>query len=268
MLIFLHIPKAAGTALVDSLIGCYPSSQVLLCYGHERRNLLERLPESAVADVQLVCGHQVMGLDEHWPVSARYFTMVRDPLRHFVSMYHYKQRHGEAPYSSLSFASFVRELMAGRIDIDEFGQMIDNIQTRYLNSQTLTFARDPAKNSHTLEPDVSEAFEFLHQRCCAVGVTERYAESLSVLGGQLDLSLPLLQSNSKKGPPPEIPPELPEFLQEYHAQDWLLFRKANARLDADLSNQKCIEPHPANTTLYRWRARFHRMIESARLART
>ena len=262
MLIFQHIPKAAGTALVDSLISLYSPRQVAFCYDHAKRRRLEGLSDRSRRALRLVCGHHALDLDSVWGVSAKYYTMLRDPRRHFVSMYHYKQRQGEEPYRSLPFAEFFAQLRGGRINIDDFGHMIDNIQVRYLNREFLRCSMDPTRNAHHLDPDVADANEFLDNRCCAVGITEKYEESLGILGGLLGASLPLLYSNARPGPKLELPSELAGFLGEYHHLDIRLYEHGLQRLKADLSRFEKRAPHAANTALHRWRARAYRVAES------
>lgn len=262
MLIFQHIPKAAGTALVDSLITRFSPWEVAFCYDHDKRQKLDGLTAEKRDALKLICGHHVLGLDAAWNTSACfYYTMLRDPSLHFISMYHYKQRQGEEPYAELPFDAFVHDLQAGRIAIDDFGHMIDNIQVRYLNRRFLEWSMDPLRNAHCVPADFEEARVFVDTRCRAVGITERFEESLGILGGLLGGALPLLRSNTRPDSAAGPSPALQGFLNEYHHLDRCLYDHAVKRLNQDVERKRSVPPRPGSTRLHRWRARAYRLLE-------
>jgi hypothetical protein len=77
--IFMHVPKTAGTSVLDILRMNSPAGRLALYYPPDRVDRPEG-PIEAVAG-HVWCGyHQELGFD-----SARYFTFVRDPLKRVIS---------------------------------------------------------------------------------------------------------------------------------------------------------------------------------------
>ena len=89
-LIFLHIPKTAGSTLNFILDAHYTpensfaTSQTWL---HPEGSLdgFEMLTETERARIELLNGHMGLGLHRHLPQPARYLTVLRDPVERVLS---------------------------------------------------------------------------------------------------------------------------------------------------------------------------------------
>ena len=96
-LLFMHIPKTAGSSVRRALEPFYEPSERLYLYdpasldGAIRWRDFPALPEPTRANLRFVMGHFKYGLHEQVPGRARYATVVRDAVDRVVSLYsHYR----------------------------------------------------------------------------------------------------------------------------------------------------------------------------------
>ncbi|MGI9069766.1 MAG: DUF4118 domain-containing protein [Bryobacteraceae bacterium] len=91
-LLFMHIPKTAGTALRESILNNYRESEIAYIYpdapGFPLRNLRD-LPLQQRAQLRFVVGHFQYGIHNEIPNDYLYFTIVRDPVARVWSHYHH-----------------------------------------------------------------------------------------------------------------------------------------------------------------------------------
>lgn len=256
--LFLHIPKTGGCTLRDALVDRFrphiagiptwvravnepdpDSDEVdpeLIRYlsgeaverpevegprGNLR--LLQRWSEEGldIEHARLYSDHFWFGMHEHLPQPSTYITLVRDPVARLRSTY----RHRVARQGlTVSPAAWIR---AGR----EPG--FDNIQTRMLAGDTPANRRGPCTRTM-----LDAAQEHLLTHFAAVGVTERYDESVLVIAHALGLpALPYRRLNQSApgidhGP---FTAALEEQLAAQNAFDLELHRFAGSRLDAALA---------------------------------
>jgi hypothetical protein len=105
-LIFLHIPKTAGTTLRKILERQYRHSGILEVYDkrvldHLELEGTEILRQVPLRETGLLAGHIVFGWHRFLPGRAVYLTMLRDPVDRVVSLYYYVR---EDPRMPLHFA--------------------------------------------------------------------------------------------------------------------------------------------------------------------
>jgi hypothetical protein len=131
-LLFLHIPKTAGTTLNSIIERQYAPPQIY-ALGEEVQKSLDsyrRMPTAEKQQHRLVTGHMGFGLHEDVPGPSRYFTVLRQPLERCVSFYYFVQRlsnhylHEHVYDQSWSLAQFVESGVT---------IMMDNFQTRLLS---------------------------------------------------------------------------------------------------------------------------------------
>jgi hypothetical protein len=91
-ILFMHIPKTAGTAFREAMIENYKHSQVAYLYPHPPGFLVSNLgllPLEQRARFRLVMGHFQYGIHEFLPQEYTYVTIVRDPVERVISHYNY-----------------------------------------------------------------------------------------------------------------------------------------------------------------------------------
>ena len=198
-LVFLHIPKAAGTTL-EAIINC-----VAAVHGREHRRIagplyhaplgpgktpvlhqLENMPDGGLSSLSFISGHLPFGIDNKLGGRGLYLTVLREPAARTVSHYKWGVRRGIWPEGTP-----VKELVAS-------GHIPDNAMTRQLSG-----SRDPREqcNDEMLE----RAFNNL-RHFPIVGILERFIETLQTL--QLHFRWPgiifqnyLSAPKNQKGPP-------------------------------------------------------------------
>src|SRR5438876_9976046 len=93
LLVFVHIPKTAGTTISTILHHHYgPRSRRINTSGaaHDAGRLQERVTAAlAEPTVQVVQGHISFGVSELLPADARYATLLRDPVERTLSEFHH-----------------------------------------------------------------------------------------------------------------------------------------------------------------------------------
>ena len=94
-LIFLHIPKTAGTTLNRIIEWQYNPLSIFTMDPYRIRATVDRLKtlsEQRRRRLQVVRGHLFYGVHELLPQGATYITMLREPVARFLSSYYFIQR--------------------------------------------------------------------------------------------------------------------------------------------------------------------------------
>ena len=91
-LLFMHIPKTAGTSIRSLLESPFAAHERAYLYNESWGISLEafrNLPNKEKEQFRLVCGHFNFGVHEWMPQEARYITILRDPVERVISLYHF-----------------------------------------------------------------------------------------------------------------------------------------------------------------------------------
>jgi hypothetical protein len=230
-LVFIHIPKTAGTSLHDALVRQYPPSaqyqvRVPVAQSIER---LRALPEERRAEIRALHGLMPFGLHELLPRPSVYAAMVRDPVARVVSHYNYVRR---TPDHELR-----RVVDVDRVGLEDYVRAgihaLNNGQTRLLSGlHTVPFGEAPPEMLATARRNVDGRF-------AALGIAERFDESLVLYRRTLGWTRPLyyLRRNvSRGGPPPaEVPATTRAVIEEYNALDLELYAFARGRFEAQVA---------------------------------
>lgn len=180
-LIFLHIPKTAGTTLSRVIERQYPRRHTFTImptpgpYSGAAADL-ERLPPTQRAALRLLQGHMPFGLHRSLPGPYTYVTFMRDPLKRVLSHYAHARRdprHNLYPYMS---RMTLKEALKQRIYV---AQAFDNFQTRLISGawHTVPFGELDESVLQTAKENLQRTFSI-------VGLVERFDESLLLLQQQ------------------------------------------------------------------------------------
>lgn len=243
--IFLHVPKTGGYTLSHALRRHFPSSVTYTADvtpesdERDRRYLEGQLDESGDGDgndpsvqgllqldrdtvdrLRLFLGHFWFGVDRFLPGPSTYVTVVRDPVDRLLSLHHHRvTQHG----LQQTVEEWVR---AGR-------------ELELHNGQTRRLAGDAPPNR--LGPCTQAMFDVAHEhvmtRFAAVGVTERYEESMVALArtfGWPRMTYEWLNRSAPRADRATLSADVTEILEEQNQYDRALHRLAGACLDAAL----------------------------------
>jgi hypothetical protein len=189
-LLFLHIPKAAGTTFSTILRHHYrgPAFDGGINV-FKRFELAGPRLEAAATQVGLeaISAEVTFGLAVQFLPSARYLTILRDPVERTLSqVWYFKAGHGAGllpPRQTRPAPDISLE------DALDGGYVLDNLQTRMLCGSVSPF--------DALPPDaLDRAKHSLSERFAYVGTAERFDEFLALLN--LELGWPTLPYQRKR----------------------------------------------------------------------
>lgn len=174
-LIFLHIPKAAGSTLHDLLERQFaPQESFATCstprYPHSDLNAFEALDAQQLANIRLLNGHMGYGLHRRLPRPALYITFLREPVERVLSHYSFER--------TLPTSPVYPYLQSGEMDLKEYlrhyakaGDM-DNLQTRMIAGNWHKRGFGPCTQEM-----LEEAQHNLRERIAVVGLAEQFDAS-------------------------------------------------------------------------------------------
>lgn len=182
MLIFIHIPKAAGTTFKEILWRQYGYRNSFNVQPGERAqpsiDKFRQLPESKKSRFRLIYGHMPFGLHRWLSQSAAYITILRNPIERLVSGYYFIRRtpvhpdHCELVEKNLSLKEFY---LWNNVDNNT-----TNLQTRWIaGSVDFDSVMPPYEELPANALDLAKENIKNHFSVC--GLTERFDESLLLM---------------------------------------------------------------------------------------
>ena len=191
VVIFVHIPKTAGTTLRYIIQYQYSPGAIYELYSpsetHPQRvENVKNLSESQKDKIKIVSGHLSFGLHEVLTQPCTYITFLRDPVDRAISMYYYCKRRNES-LEDVTLEDFIQT--PGRT----------NTMTKYISGERLKLQlTDPSKidNYQCSSETLNLAKRNLRERFEVIGFLERFDESLLLLKKQLGWKLPLYNKHN------------------------------------------------------------------------
>jgi hypothetical protein len=168
--IFIHVPKAAGTTLNRLIEWEYPLLQIYSVDPYFFRwstAHLWRLPKRRLKRFRVFKGHMMFGLHEILPQAASYITILRDPVDRVMSAFYFMRSYKLHPL----YWKFRRENWS----LEDFVTRLprDNVQCKFIAGAVYA------------EPCTAEicerAKENLVRYFSVAGLLERFEESLALM---------------------------------------------------------------------------------------
>ena len=228
--IFLHLPKTAGTTLNRlieweySLGEMYSVDPVLFEWSFAR---LRRLSKRRLRRTRMFKGHMLFGLHEVLPQPATYITVLRDPVERVLSAFYFMRSYKLHPL----YWKFRNE----KWTVEEFVQRStrDNVQCKII------------ANAHYHSPCTQEvldrAIDHLDNYFSVVGLSERFEESLALMklrfGWQLNSysSFNVTRARPKKG---DLPQATLDLISEKNRFDVALYQHAVRLFESAVSQHQ------------------------------
>jgi Galactose-3-O-sulfotransferase len=232
--IFLHIPKAAGSTLLRILDRYYNKDSIFEIVGSRLKATVAEftsLPAARRAEIMLLRGHMPFGLHEYLPQPSTYITMFRDPTARVVSGYHFARTHS---------AHYLHEpINGGNLDIERFVSTGLTTETDNGQLRLLTGHIDDIEIGGCTSQLLDQAKSILSKHFAVVGLSERFDESLLLIKRKLGWNrLPLyLKRNVAKRRPPELPKHVLNTIRKHNELDYELYQWASERLQHELEQE-------------------------------
>lgn len=220
-LIFLHIPKAAGSTLHRIIARQYASDSICSIDGlrvHESIAEFKQLPEAKRSEIKVLKGHMRFGLHEYLPQPSTYITILRDPVERIISHYYYVRR---SPEHYLYEQVTSRNMSLKDYICSGITKELNNSQTRLLCTKTAleTYEQGSTKILESAKKNLQEEF-------AVVGLAERFDETLILLKQNFKWNLPFyIKANTTKDRPlkNDISQETLKMIEKYNELDVELF---------------------------------------------
>jgi hypothetical protein len=244
-IIFLHIPKAAGSTLQRIIEEEYSSPAIFKIDGsciQQSIDDFKQLPESQRASIAALMGHMGFGLHQFLPQPATYITLLRDPVERVISDYYYvlrspnHYRHYEVTAKNMSLKEYV---------VSGISTETNNCQTRRLSGAEQEVLQKPFVSAGIAFGEcpvniLKLAKENLRQWFAVVGLVERFDKTLILLRRAFGWRVPLyVKKNVTKDRPSkaDISRAALSAIEEYNQLDIELYRYARG-LFQDTINQQ------------------------------
>lgn len=220
-LIFLHLPKNAGTSMNSILKKNYSSDEIYeVRFNVDRSGNLEEfkgMPQDDRDKIKFLSGHFNFGLHTYFSNPFQYVSMMRHPVERTVSFYNYIKRKENHRLKDVvkdkSLIECVREVK----DFD-----VVNGQARKLSGTD--------DESLMLE----KALENIDNHFAFMGIQEYFEESILLLGHKLNTKVGYLSHLNKAGADHQIDNQLIEEIEKLNQVDLELYEIMKKRFFEEL----------------------------------
>lgn|GEM_PF-729476 len=230
--IFVHLPKTAGSTLLQIIEREVAPDPVLRLYGQNQRLLRELAARSEAErrDVRAVSGHMGFGIDTMLPGPSVYLTLLRDPVDRIVSHYFYLQSRPDGPDHAAALQGVTS--LEEYVESSALSPLFHNGQCRLLGSDVA--APVVPADRETLR----RATAVLARPDVLVGFQDRFEESLALFRRSLGWGYPAYRNENVATTRPalgDLPPSTVELIRDRNALDVELYEHARIRFGADLA---------------------------------
>lgn len=232
-LIFLHIPKAAGSTLHPVLERHYSKRAYRTITVPEQLEAFKQLPQTERGRIRLLKGHMPFGMHAWLEGRSRYVTLLRHPAERVVSHYYYvKRRPGH----------YLHHHLAAGMDLAEFASAglsgeLDNGQVRLLSGHD-----QDIPCGHCTRDLLDTAQRNIEQHFAVAGLTERFDESLVLMAIELGWNWTpyYLNRNVTQDKPVarQIDPVALKAIEQANALDFELYDWASRRFQTQLARRQ------------------------------
>ncbi len=242
---FVHLPKCAGTSLLNSL-GRMGERRLIIVsdYPQSKRAALEGLNQQladrklSIDDPDLIFGHDVFyGIHQHSGRPVQYATMMRDPVQRWISQYRYLVDCCQDETSPIF--DYARSAVVGDGQVLSMEQCADQGQWTNVMTNYLAAAHDPDLDSARWAIQSNEqlkqtAFDFV-DKMAFIGFVDSIQEDEAAITRWFGLKPKLKVVNSSKTTvADEISDQTLELIREINELDQAVYDRAKAVRISDL----------------------------------
>jgi hypothetical protein len=258
LLIFLHLPKTAGSTLAYILERQYGSGGVLALYDSFFGEELVTVPQSQLERTKVITGHFYFGAHTFISKPSTYITFLREPVDRVISHYYYVRRDPTHYLYPLAREMSLREY------VESCGLCEpNNDQTRLLAGKDLA-TKDGACSTDMLPV----AKKNLQEHFAVVGISEAFDQSLLLMKQVFGWRHPYYSRQNvsrHRIKNEDIPPKTIRTIHSYNELDCELYGYATEILQKQIALQA--EPFKQEVHLFQmmnaYNDRLHRIAGRA-----
>ena len=176
-LIFVHIPKTAGTTLSTIIARQYRPTDIFVFKSSvplpQAIDDFGKMPESKKTKFKVIQGHFYYGLHDLLPQKCSYITMLREPVDRLISYYYFirnwRDHHLHQKAMSMSLVDFTC--------YSNISKWFDNGQTRFISGQNPDYRQVSSEMLKRAKRNIENYF--------LVGLQEYFDESLFLFKDKL-----------------------------------------------------------------------------------
>ena len=225
-LLFLHIPKTAGSSLRNALSQVYRPGTQLYLYdapGPGRTMDLESFQALAPEErsrPRFIAGHFYFGVHTLVPRPAQYVTVVRDPVERVISLYHHYRRVATLGRDTRAGLEG-RRIIADQMSLLDWGFGLERIEIDNEVVRRVT-GRQDVPFGHCSDDLLADALQKVDEHFAQVLVLEQLERSLRQLDRILGTRLPpvgRVNVNESRAPVDATEPAAVERLRSLNQLD-------------------------------------------------
>jgi hypothetical protein len=227
VVIFLHLPKAAGSTLNRVIAQQYPPAAIFKIAGPPTPDVMREIAEKTGEGgaIRVITGHAPFGVHAAVTRPFTYLTVLRDPVDRLLSHFYFA---GKLPTHPLH-----AEIASGALTVTELARRLANLQTRYLADKSARKAGEPSSDK-----TLASAKENLSRYFAVVGIAERFDETQVLLQRRLGWKArAVVNSNVTRGRPSSAvhSEEDRAAIRAVNALDLDLYDWARTRFDTEIA---------------------------------
>lgn len=234
-IIFLHIPKAAGTTLHRIIERQYPQEHVL-SFGADAVGSLaafKAMSNEERSEIQVLKGHLPFGVHKYFPQPTTYITFLRNPVERIISYYQFvllnpeHYLHEQVTSQDMSLL----EVLENKMTPD-----IANGQVRLLSG---VWNNVPV--GECTQQMLDKAKEHMHANFSVIGLVEQFDASLILLKRAFNWQHIHYQKqnvSANRSSQITVSPQTLKAIQHYNNLDTQLYAYAQELFQAQLDQQE------------------------------
>lgn len=184
LLVFLHIPKTAGTSFANIVGRHFNQDQICTLEYYVPDELVKKiaeLPDGEFDNYRYLPGHFQYDIQDYLPKRPIYITMLRDPIERTISMYSYLTKQIWQQKDAV-FHDRRNETLYEFVTNPRGAYDVENLQVRWLAGTRYKKGDEQSKKASDAQ-DLDTVIELLQEssQFPFFGLAERFEESLELL---------------------------------------------------------------------------------------